>query len=223
MKLIAGVDEVGRGPLAGPVMACAVILHPCCPILGLADSKALSEKKREYLFAIIQENCLAWAIGRAEVEEIDQINILQATLLAMQRAIAALSIKPDHIQIDGNICPKTNYSMEAIIGGDGIIPAISAASILAKVIRDREMVEYDKIYPEYGFAEHKGYGTKQHLLAIKQFGITAIHRKSFAPVAAQQMNRHCEERFLRRGNPENKVFVDCFAKSVRNDDGGDNL
>lgn len=182
MKLIAGIDEVGRGPLAGPVMACAVILHPERPILGLADSKVLSEKKREYLFEIIKENCLAWAIGRAEVAEIDQINILQATLLAMQRAINALSVKPDHIQIDGNICPKTNYSMEAIIGGDGIIPVISAASILAKVIRDREMVEYDKIYPEYGFAKHKGYGTKQHLLAIKQFGITPIHRRSFAPI-----------------------------------------
>lgn len=196
MKLIAGVDEVGRGPLAGPVMACAVILHPCCSILGLADSKALSEKKREYLFEIIKENCLAWAVGKASVAEIDQINILQATLLAMQRAIDALSIKPDHIQIDGNICPRTSHSMEAIIGGDGIIPVISAASILAKVIRDREMVEYDKIYPEYGFAKHKGYGTKQHLLAIKQFGITPIHRRSFAPVAAQQMNCHCEECFL---------------------------
>jgi len=196
MKLIAGVDEVGRGPLAGPVMACAVILHPCCSILGLADSKALSEKKREYLFEIIKENCLAWAVGKASVAEIDQINILQATLLAMQRAIDALSVKPDHIQIDGNICPRTSYSMEAIIGGDGIIPVISAASILAKVIRDREMVEYDKIYPEYGFAKHKGYGTKQHLLAIKQFGITPIHRRSFAPVAAQQMNCHCEECFL---------------------------
>lgn len=182
MKLIAGVDEVGRGPLAGPVMACAVILHPDRFIAGLADSKILSQKKREYLCAIIQENCLAWAVGRAEIEEIDQINILQATLLAMQRAINALSIKPDHIQIDGNICPKINYSMEAIVSGDGIIPAISAASILAKVIRDREMAEYDKIYPEYGFAKHKGYGTKQHLLAIKQFGITAIHRKSFAPI-----------------------------------------
>lgn len=182
MKLIAGIDEVGRGPLAGPVMACAVILHPERPILGLADSKVLSEKKREYLFEIIKENCLAWAVGRAEVAEIDQINILQATLLAMQRAINVLSIKPDHIQIDGNICPRTNYSMEAIIGGDGIIPVISAASILAKVIRDREMVEYDKIYPEYGFAKHKGYGTKQHLLAIRQFGITPIHRRSFAPI-----------------------------------------
>jgi ribonuclease HII len=182
MKLIAGVDEVGRGPLAGPVMACAIILHPDRQVLGLADSKVLSEKKRENLFTIIQKNCLAWAVGRASVEEIDKINILQATLLAMQRAIAALSVKPDHIQIDGNICPPTSYSMEAIVGGDGIIPVISAASILAKVIRDREMVEYDKIYPEYGFAQHKGYGTKQHLLAIRQFGITAIHRKSFAPV-----------------------------------------
>lgn len=182
MKLIAGVDEVGRGPLAGPVLAGAVILHPDRPIAGLADSKALSAKKREELFALIQERCLAWAIGRAEVHEIDQLNILQATLLAMQRAINALPTKPDHVQVDGNICPQITYSVEAIIGGDGLIPAISAASIIAKVSRDREMIEYAKIYPEYGFAEHKGYGTKQHLLALKQFGVTAIHRRSFAPI-----------------------------------------
>jgi len=182
MKLIAGVDEVGLGPLAGPVMAGVVILDSAYPIDGLADSKLLTAKRREALCEIIQNNCIAWAIGRAEVEEIDQINILQASLLAMQRAINALKVKPDHIQVDGKFCPKVRYSIEAIIDGDNLIPAISAASIVAKVIRDREMVAYDKIYPQYGFAEHKGYGTKQHLLALKKFGITLIHRRSFAPV-----------------------------------------
>ena len=182
MRLIAGVDEVGRGPLAGPVMACAVILDFTKPIVGLTDSKLLSEKRREILCEIIQNNCIAWAVGRAEVEEIDSINILQASLLAMQRAIESLKVKPDHIQVDGNFCPKVQFSIEAIIDGDNLIQAISAASIVAKVIRDREMVGYDKIYPQYGFAKHKGYGTKQHLLALKQFGVTIIHRKSFAPV-----------------------------------------
>lgn len=181
-KLIAGVDEVGRGPLAGPVMACAVILNPESPIIGLADSKLLTARRREILCEVIQNNCIAWAIGRAEVEEIDRINIFQASLLAMQRAIDALSIKPDHVQVDGGFCPKVKYSIEAIINGDNLIPAISAASIIAKVARDKEMVEYDEVYPQYGFAKHKGYGTKQHLLALKQFGATPIHRKSFAPV-----------------------------------------
>jgi len=182
MRLIAGVDEVGRGPLAGPVMAAAVILDSINPIAGLADSKLLTAKRREVLCEIIQNNCIAWAIGRAEVEEIDSINILQASLLAMQRAICALSVKPHHIQVDGNFCPKVNYSVEAIINGDNLVPVISAASIVAKVIRDREMVEYDKIYPQYGFAAHKGYGTKQHLSALRTFGVTPIHRRSFAPV-----------------------------------------
>lgn len=183
MKLIAGVDEVGLGPLAGPVMAGAVILDCAYPTDGLADSKLLTAKRREVLCEMIQNNCIAWAIGRAEVEEIDRINILQASLLAMQRAIKALKVKPDHIQVDGKFCPKVNYSIEAIINGDNLIPAISAASIVAKVIRDREMVTYDKIYPQYGFANHKGYGTKQHLLALKKFGITPIHRRSFSPVS----------------------------------------
>ena len=183
MKLIAGVDEVGRGPLAGAVVAAAVIFDPRKPIEGLADSKLLSEKRREKLELIIKENCLAWALGRAEVEEIDGINILQASLLAMQRAIVALKITPDHVQVDGNICPKINFSVEAIISGDRLIPVISAASIIAKVARDKEMVELDKIYPQYGFAAHKGYGTKQHLLALEQYGITPLHRRSFAPVA----------------------------------------
>lgn len=182
MKLIAGVDEVGRGPLAGPVVAAAVILNPDRPIAGIADSKLLTAKRREVLSEIIQNDCLAWAVGRAEVEEIDKINILQASLLAMQRAINALAIKPDHVQVDGNHCPAIDYSVEAIIDGDNLIPVISAASIIAKVIRDREMCEYDQVYPQYGFAKHKGYGTKQHLLALETFGVTPIHRKSFAPV-----------------------------------------
>lgn len=182
MVLVAGVDEVGRGPLAGPVMAAAVILDPERPIAGLADSKLLTSKKRDALYEIIKENCLAWAIGCATVEEIDSINILQASLLAMQRAINSLNIKPDLVQVDGQFAPKVNYSVETIIGGDRLIPAISAASIVAKVTRDREMVEYDLVYPAYGFAKHKGYGTAQHLLALKQFGVTPIHRRSFAPI-----------------------------------------
>jgi ribonuclease HII len=170
------VDEVGVGPLAGPVLAAAVILNSKNPIDGLTDSKLLTAKKREILCEIIKNNCLAWAVGRAEVEEIDHINILQASLLAMQRAINALNVKPDHVQVDGKYCPKINYSVEAIISGDNLVPAISAASIIAKVIRDREMIAYDEIYPQYGFKNHKGYGTKQHLAALKQFGVTPIHR-----------------------------------------------
>lgn len=181
MKLIAGVDEVGRGPLAGPVVAAAVILGDQ-EIIGVADSKLLSPKKREFLFPQIQERCIAWAIGHANVSEIDELNIFHASLLAMKRAIEALTILPEHVLVDGKFCPKINFSIEAIIGGDRTIPAISAASILAKVIRDREMVEYDKEYPEYGFAAHKGYGTAQHLLALKKYGVTPIHRRSFAPV-----------------------------------------
>ena len=182
MNLIAGVDEVGRGPLAGPVVAAAVILNPNFSIDGLADSKVLTSKRREVLSEIIKNKCIAWAIGYATVEEIDRINILQASLLAMQRAIDALSIKPNHVQVDGQFLPKISYSAEAIIDGDNLIPVISAASIVAKVVRDRQMVEYDLIYPEYGFAKHKGYGTVQHLTALKQFGVTPIHRRSFAPV-----------------------------------------
>lgn len=180
VKLIAGVDEVGRGPLAGPVVAAAVILEK--PIVGIKDSKLLSPKKREMLFPQIQEQCIAWAIGRAEVAEIDALNIFHASLLAMKRAIEALTVLPQHVVVDGKFCPRINFSVEAIIGGDRTVPVISAASILAKVIRDHEMVEYDKQYPEYGFAAHKGYGTKQHLLALKKYGATPIHRRFFAPV-----------------------------------------
>ena len=185
MNLIAGVDEVGRGPLAGPVLAAAVILDPKRPIDGLADSKLLTSKKREVLAEIIKNNCITWALGSASVEEIDRINILQASLLAMKRAVDALNIKPHHIQVDGQFLPKVSYSAEGIVNGDRLIPAISAASILAKVARDKDMIAYDIIYPEYGFAKHKGYGTLQHLLALKQFGVTPIHRRSFAPVKRQ--------------------------------------
>lgn len=184
MKLIAGVDEVGRGPLAGPVLAAAVILDSKQLIDGLADSKLITPKRREVLGEIIKNNCIAWAIGSATVEEIDRINIHQATLLAMKRAIEGLKVKPDFVQVDGKFLPNIVCSGEAIIDGDKLIPAISAASIIAKVIRDHEMEEYDKIYPEYGFAKHKGYGTAQHLLALKKFGASPIHRRSFAPVRA---------------------------------------
>lgn len=182
MGLIAGVDEVGRGPLAGPVVAACVILDPENPILGLDDSKKLTPKKREFLSGIIKEKALAWSVMHATVEEIDEINILQATLLAMKRSIEALSITPSHVKVDGNFLPKIDISMEAVISGDKLVPAISAASIIAKVFRDNEMVEYGEVYPEYGFASHKGYGTKQHILALKEFGITPIHRRSFEPV-----------------------------------------
>lgn len=181
-QLIAGVDEVGRGPLAGAVVAAAVILDPAQPIVGLADSKKLSAKKREALAIEIRLKALAWSLGRAEVEEIDQLNILQATFLAMQRALEGLAIQPEHVLIDGNRCPKINYSMEAIIGGDALIPAISAASILAKVSRDAELVLLDQLYPAYGFAQHKGYPTPSHLSAIRQHGVLPIHRCSFQPI-----------------------------------------
>ncbi|MEJ2528760.1 MAG: ribonuclease HII [Gammaproteobacteria bacterium] len=179
---IAGVDEVGRGPLAGPVVAAAVILDPRRPIKGLADSKKLSENRRNVLDIIIRENALAWSIARAEVEEIDQINILQASLLAMQRAVESLAIYPSHALIDGNRCPQLACTAEAIVGGDSSEPAISAASIIAKVARDREMVQLDLQYPGYGLAKHKGYPTKAHLQALQEHGVTPIHRRSFGPV-----------------------------------------
>ncbi len=180
--LVAGVDEVGRGPLAGPVVTAAVILDPEHPIDGLMDSKKLSEKRREKLAVLIKENSLAWSIGRAEVEEIDEINILQATMLAMQRAVAGLSPAPEHVLIDGNRCPSLLCTAEAIIKGDGLVPAISAASIIAKVSRDNEMVELDAMYPGYGLAGHKGYPTKAHRDALIELGVTSIHRRSFGPV-----------------------------------------
>ena len=181
-KYIAGVDEVGRGPLVGAVVAAAVILDPDQPIEGLADSKKLTEKRRNLLETEIKEKALAWALGRAEVEEIDQINILQASLLAMRRAVEALPTAATHALIDGNRCPELPCSAEAIVGGDGTVAAISAASILAKVARDREMVVLDGEYPGYGLAQHKGYPTKAHLEALQQLGVTPIHRRSFGPV-----------------------------------------
>jgi ribonuclease HII len=182
-QLIAGVDEAGRGPLAGPVVAGAVILNPAKFIDGLRDSKKLSEKKREALCQLIQANALSWGLGIATVAEIDSINILQASLLAMQRAVAALAIQPKMALIDGNICPKLACPSQALIRGDDISPAISAASIIAKVTRDRLMQVLDLEHPGYGFAQHKGYGTVMHLEALITLGPSAVHRMSFAPVA----------------------------------------
>lgn len=186
---VAGVDEVGRGPLAGAVVAAAVILDPQQPIAGLNDSKKLTPKRREQLAVEIRAKALAWSLGRAEVEEIDRINILQATFLAMQRALEGLSLPPDLVKIDGNRCPKLAYRMEAIVGGDTTVAEISAASILAKVVRDAELVALDAVYPQYGFAQHKGYGTVAHLAALREFGATPIHRRSFAPVRRALENK----------------------------------
>lgn len=182
IRLIAGVDEVGRGPLAGAVVTAAVILRE--PIPGLADSKKLTPKRRKILSLQIQEQALAFAYGRAEVEEIDAINIHQATLLAMQRAVAALPIRPDEVLVDGAHAPKLDIPCSAIIQGDGLIPEISAASILAKVLRDEEMEVLDALYPGYGFAGHKGYPTVAHREALMRLGPCVIHRRSYAPVAA---------------------------------------
>ncbi|WP_374667065.1 ribonuclease HII [Acinetobacter sp.] len=180
---IAGADEAGRGPLVGSVVAAAVILDPDNPIEGLNDSKKLSEKKREKLFVEIQEKALAWAIAECSAQEIDEINILQASLLAMRRAVEKLSIQPDHLLVDGNKVPQgLSMSCDAVVGGDAIHAEISAASILAKVTRDHEMVELDAKYPQYGFAKHKGYPTKAHFEAIAQHGVIAEHRRSFGPV-----------------------------------------
>lgn len=187
---IVGVDEVGRGPLAGPVVAAAVILNPEDPIDGLMDSKLLSEKKREILSEIIQQKSLAWAIGRAEVSEIDTLNILQASLLAMQRAVLQLKGKIDCVLVDGCHCPVLPYPVKAEVKGDQRIPVISAASIIAKVARDREMTAYAKEYPGYGFEQHKGYGTKMHLQALKMLGVTPIHRQSFSPVRESACANH---------------------------------
>lgn len=183
-ELIAGVDEVGRGPLCGAVVTAAVILDPTRPIEGLNDSKKLTEARREALFPLIQERALAWCIARAEVEEIDQLNILHATMLAMQRAVAGLAVIPDRVLIDGNRCPPLPMPAEPVVKGDSRVPAIAAASILAKVARDREMCELDRQYPGYGLAGHKGYPTPVHLQALRELGATPIHRRSFAPVRA---------------------------------------
>lgn len=182
IELIAGVDEVGRGPLAGPVVAAAVILNPECNIPGLCDSKQLRVKRRQDLCLQIKQVAIAWAVGRAEVAEIDTLNIHHASLLAMQRAVAGLAIKPHKVQFDGKFYPKVAYPAEAVIRGDQKILSISAASIIAKVTRDREMLGWHQNYPEYGFDHHMGYGTKQHLTALRTHGLTPLHRRSFAPV-----------------------------------------
>ncbi|HHC7217602.1 ribonuclease HII [Vibrio parahaemolyticus] len=181
-QLIAGVDEVGRGPLVGDVVTAAVILDPNNPIEGLNDSKKLSEKKRLALLPEIKEKALAWAVGRCSPEEIDELNILQATMVAMQRAIAGLKVQPDLVLIDGNRCPELPMDSQAVVKGDLRVAEISAASIIAKVVRDQEMEELDKQYPQFGFAKHKGYPTKAHFEAIEQHGVISEHRKSFKPV-----------------------------------------
>ena len=181
--LVAGVDEVGRGPLAGPVVAAAVILDPKKPIDGLCDSKKMSANRRLEMSDKIKSNSLAWSLGRAEVKEIDEINILQASLLAMKRAIELLNIEPDIVLVDGNYTPSVNFKKKAIVKGDSLISEISAASIIAKVERDNEMIALDEIYPGYGFSSHKGYPTKQHIESLKKLGITDIHRITFSPVS----------------------------------------
>ena len=180
--LVAGVDEVGRGPLVGDVVAAAVILDPERPIDGLTDSKKLSEKRREQLAIQIREYALSWSIGVATPSEIDKINILHASMLAMKRAVEGLSVAPDHVQVDGNRCPKVNYTVEAVVKGDAKIAAIGAASIIAKVYRDQQMLELDTQYPQYGFARHKGYPTSEHLKLLQQNGVLPQYRRSFGPV-----------------------------------------
>jgi ribonuclease HII len=180
--IICGVDEAGRGPLAGPVSAAAVILDAGNPVEGLADSKKLSEKQRDRLAPLIRERALAWAVAYADVEEIDRLNILQATLLAMRRAVLALDIQPQHVLVDGLYCPQTGIPSQAIVKGDSKVPAISAASILAKTARDELMLQLHEQYPHYGFAGHKGYPTAAHLAALREHGVSEVHRRSFRPV-----------------------------------------
>jgi ribonuclease HII len=183
-RLICGVDEAGRGPLCGPVVAAAVILDPARPVAGLADSKKLSERRREALAPLIRERALAWAVAQASVEEIDRLNILHASLLAMSRAVAALAPRPEEAWVDGNRCPPLAIPARAIVGGDAREPAISAASILAKTVRDEIMRALDRQHPEYGLAGHKGYPTAAHLAALARHGVAPCYRRSFAPVRA---------------------------------------
>lgn len=186
---IAGVDEVGRGPLVGDVVTAAVILDPNNHIEGLGDSKAISEKKRLVLFSEIQAKALAWSIGRASPEEIDEFNILHATMLAMTRAVDTLSIKPDFVQVDGNRIPPWQYRAEAVVKGDSKVACIGAASIIAKVTRDQDMALLDERHPEYGFAQHKGYPTKAHISALQKLPVLSEYRLSFKPVAQILANR----------------------------------
>ena len=183
INYLAGVDEVGRGPLAGDVVTAAVILPTNHSIQGLADSKALTAHQREALYKEIVEQAICFNVARASVAEIDQYNILQSTMMAMRRAVLGLSVQPDFVAVDGNRVPQWEYPSEAVVKGDGRVEVISAASIIAKVVRDREMVEFEAKYPGYGFAKNKGYGTAQHLEALKRLGATPIHRRSFAPVS----------------------------------------
>jgi ribonuclease HII len=180
--LVAGVDEVGRGPLAGPVVAAAVVLDPTRPIAGLKDSKKLSAQRRRDLDADVRRRALAVAVGRADVGEIDEINVLNATMLAMRRAVARLNLQPELVFVDGNKAPELRMPVVAVVAGDDRVPAISAASIVAKVVRDAEMEALARIYPQYGFERHKGYATRAHLTALQRFGPTPLHRSSFAPV-----------------------------------------
>ena len=183
--LVCGVDEAGRGPLAGPVVAAAVILDPARPIAGLNDSKKLSAKKRVALAGLIRERALAWAVAEASVEEIDQLNILHASMLAMQRAVAALQVTPERALIDGNRCPPLAMPAEAVVQGDAKVAAIAAASILAKTVRDEGMLVLHAQYPHYGFDRHMGYPTAAHCAALAAHGVSPVHRRSFAPVARQ--------------------------------------
>lgn len=182
--LICGVDEAGRGPLAGPVFAACVILNPDRQIDGLADSKKISAKKRESLAVTIKECSKAWTIAYASIEEIDQMNILQASLLAMKRAVESLPMVPDIVLVDGNHCPQLYYPVRSIVKGDSLVPAISAASILAKTARDAEMLVLHNRFPLYGFDQHKGYPTKKHIAALQEHGVSHVHRRSFSPVKA---------------------------------------
>ncbi len=183
--LVCGIDEAGRGPLAGPVVAAAVILDAARPIPGLNDSKKLSEKKRNELAGLIRERAIAWAVAEASVEEIDRLNILHATLLAMQRAVAGLAVTPERALVDGNRCPKLAIPAEAVIKGDGKIASIAAASILAKTVRDAGMLALHAAYPQYGFDRHMGYPTAAHRAALEVHGVSPVHRRSFGPVAKQ--------------------------------------
>lgn len=189
-RWVCGVDESGRGPLAGPVFAACVILNPASPIEGLADSKALTEEKRNSLTFAIKAYSIAWAIGFASVREIDRLNILQASLLAMKRAIVKLQVTPARVLVDGNQSPRVKFPVTTIVRGDSLVPEISAASILAKTARDAEMMVLHRRFPQYGFDQHKGYSTEQHLAALKIHGASVVHRRSFAPVRERMSNEN---------------------------------